>query len=54
MKHICWDGCMFPNAMLENQDLEHDPGTKSRDSSLDLLARLQVPPEITFEIYCYV
>jgi sugar phosphate isomerase/epimerase len=19
IKHICWDGCMFPNAMLENQ-----------------------------------
>jgi len=19
LKHICWDGCMFPNAMLENQ-----------------------------------
>jgi sugar phosphate isomerase/epimerase len=19
MQHICWDGCMFPNAMLENQ-----------------------------------
>jgi hypothetical protein len=18
MKHICWDGCMFPNATLEN------------------------------------
>ncbi|HTN01124.1 MAG TPA: sugar phosphate isomerase/epimerase, partial [Planctomycetaceae bacterium] len=18
IKHICWDGCMFPNAMLEN------------------------------------
>ncbi|MCA9213601.1 MAG: TIM barrel protein [Planctomycetales bacterium] len=20
IKHICWDGCMFPNAMLENQE----------------------------------
>ena len=20
MRHICWDGCMFPNAMLEKQD----------------------------------
>ena len=20
IKHICWDGCMFPNAMLETQD----------------------------------
>ncbi len=20
MRHICWDGCMFPNAMLERQD----------------------------------
>jgi sugar phosphate isomerase/epimerase len=20
MQHICWDGCMFPNAMLETQD----------------------------------
>ncbi len=20
MEHICWDGCMFPNAMLETQD----------------------------------
>jgi sugar phosphate isomerase/epimerase len=20
IKHICWDGCMFPNAVLENQD----------------------------------
>ncbi len=20
LRHICWDGCMFPNAMLENQD----------------------------------
>ena len=19
IRHICWDGCMFPNAMLENQ-----------------------------------
>ena len=19
LKHICWDGCMFPNAMLETQ-----------------------------------
>jgi hypothetical protein len=20
MRHICWDGCMFPNALLEKQD----------------------------------
>ena len=20
MRHICWDGCMFPNAVMENQD----------------------------------
>ena len=20
IKHICWDGCMFPNAMLERQE----------------------------------
>jgi hypothetical protein len=20
MQHICWDGCMFPNALLEKQD----------------------------------
>ena len=20
IKHICWDGCMFPNATLENPD----------------------------------
>jgi hypothetical protein len=19
LEHICWDGCMFPNAMLEDQ-----------------------------------
>ena len=25
LNHICWDGCMFPNAMLETANLEHDP-----------------------------
>jgi hypothetical protein len=20
MKHICWDGCMFPNDVLENPE----------------------------------
>ena len=20
IRHICWDGCMFPNALLEKQD----------------------------------
>jgi hypothetical protein len=20
MRHICWDGCMFPNAVMESQD----------------------------------
>ena len=20
VRHICWDGCMFPNAVLENQE----------------------------------
>ena len=26
MRHICWDGCMFPNAVMESQaDLEQDP-----------------------------
>ena len=26
-RHICWDGCMFPNDVLTNpEDLERDPG----------------------------
>ena len=26
MRHICWDGCMFPNAVLEDAaDLERHP-----------------------------
>jgi hypothetical protein len=20
MRHICWDGCMFPNAVMEKQE----------------------------------
>jgi hypothetical protein len=20
MRHICWDGCMFPNAVMEQQE----------------------------------
>jgi hypothetical protein len=25
MRHICWDGCMFPNAVMEAGDLEQGP-----------------------------
>ncbi|MCA9029065.1 MAG: sugar phosphate isomerase/epimerase, partial [Planctomycetaceae bacterium] len=24
MRHICWDGCMFPNAVMESQDTWND------------------------------
>ena len=24
MRHICWDGCMFPNAVLMNQQTWND------------------------------
>ena len=24
MRHICWDGCMFPNAVLEDQQTWND------------------------------
>jgi len=31
IKHICWDGCMFPNAVLENTGyLERDPEDHDR------------------------
>jgi hypothetical protein len=24
MRHICWDGCMFPNAVMEDQQTWND------------------------------
>jgi hypothetical protein len=24
MRHICWDGCMFPNAVMERQETWND------------------------------
>ena len=30
-RHICWDGCMFPNAvMMKPADLERHPGRDGR------------------------
>ena len=38
IKHICWDGCMFPNAMLENpSDMEHDSGYDDQGSECSRL-----------------
>ena len=33
-QHICWDGCMFPNEVMGQQDVERDPGRhgKVRDA----------------------
>ena len=47
IQHICWDGCMFPNAKLEQQQtVEHDPcrdGESPRGTWLERLSRVPVP-----------
>jgi len=33
MQHICWDGCMFPNAMPETQNTWRSGWDPKRDTS---------------------
>ena len=39
-RHICWDGCMFPNdVMMQAADLERHPGRDDRASAMRTAGR---------------